>query len=366
MLSSRAVGGLGLMSLLSAASLAATPSGRAGEAKSPFELEIDLDVGRDELTLQVINRSDGPKRIHMATLRSIIVSLHPRMREGDWFYGTGGGYRRSRDPDEDDPDRTVRLEPRQSIGFRFSFVKHDMLRFLPDPSRLNRIEKMLEKAEAVEYSVKLRVKTPGKRGEPVDGPRLSSTIMIHPETLRTMKEARARIDGRDEAERAFEAEIELDVKRDELTLEVINRSDRPKRIHMDTLGSISVSVFMCKGDMKDWRGAGTGFRRTPHPDNADPDWTVRLEPRQSVGFRFSFVKHDVFWFDPNSSTLNNIEKMVQKAGAVPYSARVRVKTPGKGGEPVDGPWLESNTLLIDKETLRALKAARARIDGRAE
>jgi hypothetical protein len=60
--------------------------------------------------------------------------------------------------------------------------------------------------------------------------------------------------------------------------------------------------------------------------------------------------------------LKNIEKMLEKVEAVEYKVIVRVKTPGKGGEPVDGPRLESNTLLIDQETVRRLKAARASID----
>ena len=203
----RTVSGLGLMSLLSAASLAATPPDRSAEEKSPFEVRILLDLDHDELSLQVVNRSKGVREIDLLTLDHISILMLPQGYAFPLVPLPDGGYAvdgipgakgrvfgRMSSPPPDPEGRIVRLRPGQSVGRRFSFCKHDVFG-AAKPSVLKDIEDTLKEANAVRYKISVSLQVPREDREPTKSPRLeSNSLLIDRKKLRALKAARARID----------------------------------------------------------------------------------------------------------------------------------------------------------------------------
>jgi hypothetical protein len=167
-------------------------------------------------------------------------------------------------------------------------------------------------------------------------------------------------DGRGKGESPFELRILLDAERDEVAVQVVNRSVGREPIHMDTLDRINVETDPVRDEKTtDLTSSGYGFRRSRL--SSPEGLVVYLRQGQSVGLRFSFCRHEVLG-SAGGKVLSQIEGMLKKAKEVRYRVSLAVLVPDADGEPVKGPRLKSNTLLIDRETLRALKAARAKID----
>ena len=175
---------------------------------------------------------------------------------------------------------------------------------------------------------------------------------------------RAVDDDRGRERAAFELRIALDVELDELVVELINRSGNERAIARDSLDRVNLELDPIRDESSyGLPSSGHGFGRGRW---SSWGWvTVRLRPRQMIGVRFSFCKHD-FLAKPRPSILEKIEHLLEKTKAVRYKVTLRLRTPDAKGKPITGPRLVSNTILIDRNTLDALKAARARIDAQVE
>lgn len=159
----------------------------------------------------------------------------------------------------------------------------------------------------------------------------------------------------------FELRILLDVKQDEVAIQVINRANVEKRIHLTTLDAVGMDLTPVRDTSNLFLGSpGFGFNRRSFSDWPEGR-VIRLKPGQSIGLRFSFCRHDFFGAS-KEKVFKKAEELLKKTKAVRYRVFLRVFTPSPHGEPVEGPRLESNTLFIDRATLLALKSARARID----
>lgn len=163
---------------------------------------------------------------------------------------------------------------------------------------------------------------------------------------------------------AFELRIVLDVELDEVVVQLINRSGHERAIARDSLDRVNLELDPVRDESSyGLPSSGHGFGRGRWSGSG---WvTVRLRPRQMIGFRFSFCKHDILG-KPRPSILEKIEHVLEKTKAVRYKVTLELRTPDAKGKPVTGARLVSNTLLIDRNTLDALKAARARIDAQVE